>query len=226
MSRSRRLRRLVSVAAVLASIAAGVLIGWSLRAGSGALSIEKNGSQAVAVELLIARADLARLQNGANLPAQHIFGLRQRIQGSLGVLGWLLTQDNDPAGADIVRGWAASELQNPGRLAGDLDRLIERHPLDLTRYATQGLTVTQRREAVAIQAQYCAGCHDNAGNGDPDTNLPARDLYAMARTEPPETFLARLISGVKGDETLLFTNPLTADQIAAMWQVYRTGAKK
>jgi len=43
----------------------------------------------------------------------------------------------------------------------------------------------------------------------------------MGRERASEGFLARIINGVEGDETLLFSNPLTAQQIAALWALYR-----
>jgi hypothetical protein len=76
-------------------------------------------------------------------------------------------------------------------------------------------------EARAIHETYCAGCHDGAGNGAADTLLPARDLFQMARNEPPDLFLARLVNGVKGDASIRFVNPLTDAQIGALWRLYR-----
>ncbi|HEY9079378.1 hypothetical protein [Magnetovibrio sp.] len=172
-------------------------------------------SQTLAAELLIVRGDLARLYMTNNLPPAHIDGLRDRIAGALGLLPWLLRQVGDDAGALRLRASSDSALID------NLDLLIARHPLDLSPYELEHLTAQQRREAVAIHDTYCAGCHDDTGQGDPDTALPARDLFEMAKEAAPEVFLARLINGVKGDETLLFANPLTPAQIGALWHLYR-----
>lgn len=178
----------------------------------------------VAAELRIARADLIRLDNGTVLAPLHVQGLKMRIVGALGVLPWLLRQDGDDVGAERLSGWSIKMLSHRAdraRLARQLDMAIKRYPLNLSRYSTNHLTLSSKREARAIHETYCAGCHDDAGQGDADTLLPARNLYVMGRQSTPEDFLARLINGVKGDETLLFSNPLTAQQITALWILYR-----
>ncbi len=54
--------------------------------------------------------------------------------------------------------------------------------------------------------------------------MPARDLFAIARREEPDLFLARLVNDVKGDEAIHFANPLTDAQIGALATLYRGGA--
>lgn len=181
-------------------------------------------SDVLAAELRIVRADLIRLDEGGVDAPLHAQGLKMRIAGGLGVLPWLLGQSGDDAGASRLRGWNMQTLGNGSeraRLVRQLDTIIMRHPLDLSRYLVDRVTSAQKREARAIHETYCAGCHDDAGQGDVDMLLPARDLYVMGRESAPEDFLARLINGVKGDETLLFSNPLTAQQVAALWALYR-----
>mgnify|MGYP000273981956 CR=1 FL=1 len=181
-------------------------------------------SDVLAAELRIVRADLIRLGNGDALAQRHVQGLKMRIAGGLGVLPWLLRQSGDDAGAERLRGWNIQTLDGRAervRLVRQLDTIIMRHRLDLSRYGVDRVTIAQKREARAIHETYCAGCHDDAGQGDADMLLPARDLYAMSRESASEDFLARIINGVEGDETLLFSNPLTAQQIAALWALYR-----
>jgi len=179
----------------------------------------------LAAELRIVRDDLTRLNLPSNLPAAHIQGLHDRIKGGLGVLPWLLRQAGDETGAIQLRTFELNSTPSHNVLIKKLDRLIARHPLDISFYAPEHLTPTLRREAFSIHDAYCAGCHDETGQGDEDTALPARDLYLMARTGPPGAFLARLINGVKGDKTLLFSNPLTSKQIAALWHHYQQGPR-
>ena len=169
----------------------------------------------LAAELLIVRGDLNRLDDGSSLPQAHVRGLTDRVTGALGLLPWLLRQANDLDGATQLQAATGTGLINT------LDQLIARHPLDTTPYVADRLTPTQRRDAMLIHDTYCSGCHDGAGQGDEDVELPARDLSFMAREGPPVTFLARLINGVKGDETLLFSNPLTQAQITALWRYYQ-----
>lgn len=173
----------------------------------------------LAAELLIARGDINRLDQAPSLPPAHVRGLTDRVTGSLGLLPWLLRQANDHNGATQLQASTTADLTKT------LDQLIARHPLDASPYAADRLTPTQRREAILIHDTYCSGCHDDMGQGDEGAELPARDLAFMAREMPPETFLARLINGVKGDETLLFSNPLTHTQIGALWYYYQDQAR-
>lgn len=173
--------------------------------------------QDLAAELLIVRGDLIRLTEESDLSPAHIKGLQFRIQGSMGLVPWLLQQANDGTGADQL----LKAQSSPRLLINVLDQLIARHPLETWPYAPERQAATQWRDASAIHDAYCASCHDGMGNGDEDTMLPSRDLFLMAQENPPQAFLARLINGVKGDETMLFTNPLTPQQIGALWRHYK-----
>ena len=210
--------RSINMTAVLSGIA--VIVVFSIIGVRSSNAAEAHSS-VLAAELLIVRDDLSRFMDGVNFPPAHMRGLQNRITGSLGILPWLLRQAGDAPGADQVRAFNLTPHPHNIALIKVLDQLIERHPLDLSPYAAEHLTPKLRREAFAIHDVYCAGCHDDAGQGDDDTELPARDLFLMARTSSPETFLARLINGVKGDETLLFTNPLSPNQVSSLWHHYR-----
>jgi len=136
-------------------------------------------SDVLAAELRIVRADLIRLGNGDALAQRHVQGLKMRIAGGLGVLPWLLRQSGDDAGAERLRGWNIQTLDGRAervRLVRQLDTIIMRHRLDLSRYGVDRVTIAQKREARAIHETYCAGCHDDAGGGGADLVLPVRYL--------------------------------------------------
>lgn len=205
--------RFKSATAVLFGIAVVVVLSMT---GAPVLA-ERSLPQELAAELLIVRGDLMRLTHEPNLSTAHTEGLQQRIQGALGLLPWLLQQSNDPGGAvQLLDAQSSNHI-----LISVLTQLISRHPLNTAPYAPERLTPTQRHEASVLHDAYCASCHDGMEDGDQTRILPSRDLFLMARENPPETFLARLINGVKGDETMLFTNPLTPPQIGALWQYYK-----
>ncbi|WP_137703312.1 hypothetical protein [Marimonas lutisalis] len=180
-----------------------------------------DGQRLLASELLIAQGDLARLAD-PTLSTANRRGLQARLAGSMGVLPWMLRKAGDVEGASELSGWLEIPLTDAKAehaLVALLSKLTERHGLD-----TVGLdlkrTAATAREARAIHETYCAGCHDQAENGDPDLELPARDLFLMARQEADVTFLGRLITGIKGDETIGFRNPLTDSQLYALWMLY------
>jgi mono/diheme cytochrome c family protein len=181
----------------------------------------------LAAELLIARGDLDRLDNEQDLSRENREGLTQRIAGALGLLPFLLRQAGDAPGAERLRLWQQRPLANAAEraaLIAALDAAIARFPIDHDAFRAPKPTPARISEARAIHETYCAGCHDGVGQGAADALLPPRDLFLMARQEPPDIFLARLINGVKGDASIQFANPLTDAQIGALSSFYRNVA--
>jgi hypothetical protein len=187
----------------------------------GAVMASEDRVQTLAAEILVTRADLAQIAK-PDLPPMHRAGFVKRIDGALGLIPWLLIVAGDVEGAADVAAWqeawtgAEAEV---AKLGQTLAELSQRHPLDMSGYDV-GVTRAELAEARAIHDAYCAGCHDDMGIGDPEEELVGRDLFWMARDEETDQFLARLVNGVKGDETIGFANPLTEKQIAALWKLY------
>ncbi|MBZ0164613.1 MAG: hypothetical protein K8H74_18105 [Notoacmeibacter sp.] len=178
----------------------------------------------LASELRVALGDVNRLAN-KDLPADHRTGLNERLAGALGLLPWLLKQAGDEEGAQALAAWQQRSLERRAEamaFATLLSELAERHKLDLARHEASPVSAAAMREARLIHQTYCAGCHDGAGDGIPDLTLPPRDLFLMARAERSDIFLARLVNGIKGDETIGFHNPLDDGQLTALWKLYRS----
>jgi len=188
---------------------------------AGAALASDDNAQILAAEILITRADLAQIAK-PDLPKMHRAGFVKRIDGALGMIPWLLIVAGDEGGAEDVAGWQ-QDWTGEGAQVAKLDRFLaklsKRHPLDKSGLEI-GISHAELAEARAIHEAYCAGCHDGMGTGDPEVELAGRDLFWMARDENTDQFLARLVNGVKGDETIGFVNPLTEKQIAALWKLY------
>lgn len=209
-------RGIAAVFAVVALVAAMAL------AGPG--HAQDRDARILASELRVALGDFNRLEN-TDLPAEHRAGLNERLAGALGLLPWLLRQAGDEEGARALAAWQLKSLEPRAEVtafAALLSELAERHPLDLVRLEESPVPAAAMREARLVHQTYCAGCHDGAGDGPPDLALPPRDLFLMARTERSDIFLARLVNGIKGDETIGFLNPLDDGQLAALWKLYRS----
>jgi len=207
-------------AATLPGVAAA-FFGAVLALAPAPAPADVSGAQILAAELLVAQGDIAFLES-PDLPQPHRAGFTDRITGELGLLPWLLIQAGDREGAARIADWQARWTgadDQLGALNDALAALSERHPLDMS-VLDAPLTHTSRAEARAIHEEYCAGCHDGLGMGDPESELAGRDLFLMARREDRRVFLARLVNGVKGDESIGFVNPLTEAQIGAMWKFY------
>ena len=219
MARGRQ-RAPIAVTAMALAVAVTLTFG----APASAASSRPGPRPELAAELLILRGDLRRLDE-AGLSAKNREGLRQRIAGALGLLPWLLREAGDEAGAERLRAWQSRPVSGAdarGALIAALDGAIHRHPIDRAAFLTSAPTPARLDEARAIHRTYCAGCHDGVGAGAPDLTLPARDLFAMARAETVDEFLARMVNGVKGDASTHFANPLTDRQIGALWALYRS----
>ena len=217
---ARRRQHALICPAVTAMAIAVAVMAVSAAAAAG----RPDPSRPLAAELLILRGDLGRLAE-SGLSAQNREGLRGRIAGALGLLPWLLRQAGDAAGAEKIRAWQQRPLPDAAArraLIAALEAEIARHAIDRAPFLAGA--PARLAEARAIHATYCAGCHDGAGRGAPELELPARDLFMMGRQEPPDELLARLINGVKGDAAIHFANPLTDAQLGVLWALYRSPA--
>ena len=215
-----RLRCNMTRAATLRGVAA-LCTAAVLAVGGGAARANDDTARILGAEILVVRADLAQIAK-PDLPPMHRTGFVKRIDGALGMIPWLLIAAGDPDAAAQVEEWQrdwTGDARQGARLDKVLKELSSRHPLDVSAFDI-GVSHADLAEARAIHEAYCAGCHDGYGTGDPQVELASRDLFWMARDEATEQFLARLVNGVKGDETIGFVNPLTDKQIAALWKLY------
>ena len=217
----------VAGARKMAAMPRGIAATMALVAGlssAGPGHAQDHDARILASELRVALGDFNRL-GIPDLRARHRTGLNERLAGALGLLPWLLKQVGDEDGAQALAEWQKRSLE-PGTetapFAALLEELAVRHPLDLVRLETLPVSAAAMREARLVHETYCAGCHDGAGDGPPDLALPPRDLFLMGRTELSDIFLARLVNGIKGDETIGFRNPLDDTQLAALWKLYRS----
>jgi hypothetical protein len=215
-----RIDTLPNLAAALLRVAAIVLL--CAAHALPAVADEARGERPLAIELRVTLGDLHRLAS-PGLPARHAEGLEQRIRGALGLLPWLLLRTGNAPQAEALADLADRPLDTAGRAAlrALLTELVARHPLDLAARADVAQPGAALARAAALHESYCAGCHDGAGDGDPDLALPARDLRRMARTEPADLVLARLALGIKGDETIAFRSPVTDRDLLALLGYYR-----
>ena len=223
-----RPRHIVPTCLVMTAMALAVAVMIALAVPAVRAAGAPPAGRQLAAELLILRGDLDRLAHEPGLSAKNREGLRQRIAGALGLLPWLLREAGDAAAAERLRGFQGRPLTTVASagLIAQLDAAIARHPLDTAPFLDPPPTPARLTEARAIHQTYCAGCHDGAGQGPRDLLLPARDLFGMARREPRDLFLARMVNGVKGDATVHFANPLKDAQIGALWAFYRADATR
>ncbi len=174
----------------------------------------------VAAELVVVAGDARRLAQGAALPLERA-GLRARIAGSLASLPLLLRHaGSDAEAVPVLR--AAAARGDWSALGAALRTLQRAHPFDPGALASAPPTPERLALGKAIHAQSCAACHDAPAA---DAALPARDLYAMARSAPRAEFAARLLLGVRGDRSTAYRNPFSDLELGALLAWYVHGAR-
>ena len=184
------------------------------------------------LEAALIAADARMLADPATPPGRRA-GLAERIRSSLGSLAVTARYAIQAAGPrdsqrDAQLAAAISELRALFA-AGTLpafsraaDKLAAAYPIALSYF--QPLTVTPGRLASgrAIYRRYCIGCH---ASPDPNAANPAPDLFRMAKTEPRDELIERLLAGVHGDRTTSLENPFSDEEIASLAAYFVSGGK-
>ena len=107
------------------------------------------------------------------------------------------------------------------RFDSSLRELAGAAPFDITSFLLDRDGDRDEREAGEVYRLYCRGCHSAPAT---DSENPAEPLHEMARTLPPEEFLARMLLGVRGTPDIGLSNPLTTPEIGAMARFLAAGS--
>lgn len=205
-------------------------IGYWVMAGLLMLCVQTNfafaqGEHArrAAAELRLVVGDARQLAGGPKPSELHAKGLRERITGSLSGLNLLLRLADQETGkpfdppTDAVRALLALRQANDwAGLVSAAQVLARNYPLAVPQISAG------KERAKAIHNELCAVCHDEP---DLDVERPAYNLFGQAKAQAEDEFLARLIIGVRGDRVTGFSNPLTAPELRALSDYYRTTNK-
>ena len=170
-------------------------------------------------QLLVIQGDLKRLQLSST-KQHHKTGLKQRIAGALGTLGWLCRQhrqqvnlDNSQYQEPINNIRFAFENKNWQVLEKNLSSLILTMPIDVGNFNFQHLSKKNLKTSISIYKHYCQACHNKPND---ETETPAYSLFEMAKNMSQEEFLARMLVGVHGTPKIALRNPLTDDDITGL----------
>ncbi|MEH6458057.1 MAG: hypothetical protein V7749_17135 [Cocleimonas sp.] len=178
-------------------------------------------------QLLVIKGDLTRLQH-KETKEHHKTGLKQRIKGALGTVGWLCRQhssantNNSLHKESFNKARLAFKTENLQGLHENLDSLILSMPLKVNNFEFQHLSNKTLKTSISIYKHYCQACH-NQPNDKSET--PAYSLFKMAKKMSREELLARILVGVHGTSKIALRNPLTDDDITGLI-TYFTKTKK
>jgi cytochrome c5 len=202
------------VVAVLAAPVTGVA--GPLRTG--------NAARNFSAVLLDLQGDAGRL-DAPRLPAVQRPVVEARVSAFLNVLPLLareyLAADGRLETATVARLHALKSAYRTGDKAGfrrRLEALLSDFPLDTRRLTQTPVSDAQIRWAKRTYRAQCMSCH---GHQEPDSAMPAPNLFAWAHEMKPETFAARLIVGLRGTPSINLRNPLSESQMAALIAYFR-----
>ena len=166
----------------------------------------------LAAELVVMAGDIRRLALDEGGPLERK-GLEQRVAGALAPLPLLLRRaQGAPASVAALR--ATHGRRDWRKLLGQLGTLKKRHPFDARRLLGAVPTKEVLALGASIHTSTCAGCHDTPSGED--TLLPAKNLSAQLKSMPREEFAARLLLGVRGDQSTALANPFSDAELAAL----------
>ncbi|MGA7801584.1 MAG: cytochrome c, partial [Gammaproteobacteria bacterium] len=177
-------------------------------------------------QLEVVRDDALRL-TGRGLSGLRRRGLEAKVRSALGVLPLTARsylQDDGQAEAWALgvldRAEQALGTRDWKKAAASLSALCRAYPLRLSGLRPGDVGPAAVTAAGRSYQKRCAMCHRYA---QPDSELPAPDLFRWSRSLGPRSFVARMIDGVHGTAFTSFENPLTDTEIAALYAYFRAG---
>jgi mono/diheme cytochrome c family protein len=177
-----------------------------------------------AAQLEVARDDALSLAGGGLKPPRRR-GLEAKVRSALGVLpltARAYLQDDRAAEASALatlrRARRALGRRDWKRVSASLSQLCHAYPLRLAGLRPGDAGPAAVAAAGRAYQKSCAMCHRYA---QPTSKLPAPDLFRWSHTLAPRSFVARMIDGVHGTAFTGFQNPLTDNEIAALYAYFR-----
>lgn len=210
-------RRLFSTRGVvrIRSLLFGLAVVYSCATATPAFSAA-DPTQQLAAELLIVQGDARRLWRDNSGPLEQQ-GLRQRLEGALSSLSLVMRRAGAmPQPSQALR--VALNRNDAKQFDKLLQPLIQRYRFGanfMSRASSTQLVVAGAK----LHGEVCAGCHDVDWG---DTQLPARSLPKIASSQSREEFGARLWLGVRGTREIVYANPFTDEELAALYAYYRS----
>ena len=170
-------------------------------------------------QLLVIKGDLKRLQL-SETKQHHKTGLKQRINGALGTLGWLCRQHEqaievgDQKLQKRIKQFRSSFESKDWQASSDnIEFLISSKPLDVNDFNFQNLSNSKLKTSISIYQHYCKSCHYKPSD---QSETPAYSFFDMSKKMSQQELLARMLVGVHGTPKIALRNPLTDDDIAGL----------
>ena len=181
-------------------------------------------SERLAANLLVLKGDLRQLLN-TDTSKIHRRSLSLRIEEKLGMLALLVRSANQKELVSYTHNpeefrkllflFNSSEFQS---LLNELESLSLKYPLFLSPILQSSFPSIFFKQAEEIHRRLCSGCHSGAMAVNA---LPAFDLFSQSRSIKRMEFVARMLTGLRGDLLTSLQNPLTDTELSALISFYR-----
>ena len=181
-------------------------------------------SQRLAANLLVVQGDLKLLLKLDTSDYQRN-SLSVRIEEKLGMLELLVrsanqnNQANYPQNPEEFRYllllFNSSKLKP---LLNELESLSGKYPLVLSPILQSKFPPVFFKIAAEMHQRLCIGCHSGAMTKN---SLPAFDLFKQSRSISRMEFVARMLTGLRGDRVTSLQNPMTDAELSLLISYYR-----
>ena len=181
-------------------------------------------SKRLAANLLVLQGDLRQLLKKDISDIHHRI-LSLRIEEKLGLLALLVRYANQQDSVSykhhpkefrqLLFLFNSSELKS---LLNELESLSLKYPLFLSPILQSSFPRVFFKQAEEMHRRLCSGCHSGAMA---ENALPAFDLFRQSRSITRMEFVARMLTGLRGDQLTSLQNPLTDTELSALISYYR-----
>lgn len=178
---------------------------------SAAAIAQDEHSRRLGAELTVMGGDVRRLLAAEGGPLERE-GLVLRLRGALSSLPLLMRRAGAPS-VPVAELRRLIENRRWQAAAASLERLRRHHRFDATsmlKDAGDPDTIALGRD---IHGDVCAACHEVSWG---DSQMPAKNLSAQLASMSREEFAARLLLGVRGDQTTALANPFSDRELSGL----------
>ena len=186
-------------------------------------------SKRLAANLLVLQGDLRQLIKTDTSEIHHR-SLKLRIEEKLGILALLERSANQQDSVSYKHNpeefkqllflFNSSQLKS---LMHELESLSLKYPLILSPILQSSIPPVFFKQAAEMHRRLCSGCHSGAMEV---STLPAFDLFRQSRSISRIEFVARMLTGLRGDHLTSLQNPLTDTELSTLISYYRNTTHK
>ena len=219
------IRFLIKLKKTLVMLAGVIFLSGAVLLSTASVSLAYGEhSKRLAANLLVLQGDLRQLLKKDTSDIHHR-SLSLRIEEKLGLLALLVRSANHEKSVSYSHNpeefrqllflFNSSEFKS---LLNELESLSLKYPLFLSPILQSSFPPVFFKQAEEMHRRLCSGCHSGAMAVN---SLPAYDLFRQSRSIARMEFVARMLTGLRGDQLTSLQNPLTDTELSTLISYYR-----